>query len=179
MEKRKNRFIAFLLGMLTIFLLCLQALPINSAAPSPIETVSAVAATSESPENYPRADALFEWEQGAFLQYKTFEGTEEIIEDDVNVLGFSFRVLNPDVFKFNVREESDDWANFEFTVYRTTSDIGAYPVYRLRLLCYEGMMIVGHKRVLGYFAYNGIGENFPSFVLVRACARCTHCQCGI
>ena len=144
MERRKNRLVAFLLGVLTIFLLCLQALPIFSAAPSPVEMVNVKAAEPvENVTELPRSDSLFEFQQGAFMQRSSA----------LNILGFAYRILNPDVFKFNVKEGGDDWANFEFTVYRSVTEEGgidekAYPVYRLRLLCYKGITIVGHKRML-------------------------------
>ena len=140
MKKVALRIGTLILGIVSVFLIILQALPIFSATPnSSVMTVSADESVNYL--DWERGDGQFEWADGVFMEYT---------QTELNKLGFRINVANPDIFKFH-KDGENQMALMFFTVCRTVGEKGvnqrAIPIYQILIYSIPGFYAVGHKRL--------------------------------
>ena len=129
----------------SLFLLCFitfgLALSVFSAMPKR-NNVEAKAATQLDTSSLSRLDTNYEWVNGASIN----------LDGGRNGIRFRYQITNPDIFKL---KNEQDYASYEFTVYRSTTE-SVTPIYQIGILSSYGNFIVGHKRV-------GVDEGDESF----------------
>lgn len=126
-----------IIAFLFVFVLSL-VLPIVSAIPTLHVPLKANAENVDKIDTSKlnRNDENYEWVNGASI----YAGAEV---EDLRKMKFRFEIINPDIFRLN---KKDDYATYEFTVYRG-SDEDATPIYQIGILSYYDYYLVGHKRI--------------------------------
>lgn len=129
----------------SLFLLCFitfgLALPAVSAMPKRNE-VEAKAAAQLDTSSLSRLDTNYEWVNGASIN----------LDGGSYDIRFRYQITNLDIFKV---KHDKDYASYEFTVYRSTTE-SVTPIYQIGILSSYGIFAVGHKRV-------GVDEGDESF----------------